>query len=55
MSELRGDYMIQVFKDYREMINHIRGNEVEIKHKAVKVEEIKKPKKKTSKKKKEDK
>lgn len=41
--------MIQVFKDYREMINHIRGNEVEIQHKAVKVEDIK-PKKKSKKK-----
>ena len=55
--------MVQVFKDYRQMINHLRGKEVEIKHKAVKVEDImkkkaekvdekpaEKPKKKTKKK-----
>lgn len=36
--------MVQVFKDYRQMINHLRGKEVEIKHKAVKVEDIKKKK-----------
>ena len=51
--------MVQVFKDYRQMINHLRGKEVEIKHKAVKVEDLmkkkaekaeEKPKKKTKKK-----
>lgn len=51
--------MVQVFKDYRQMINHLRGKEVEIKHKAVKVEDIlkkkaekaeEKPKKKAKKK-----
>lgn len=36
--------MVQVFKDYRQMINHLRGKEVEIKHKAVKVEDIMKKK-----------
>lgn len=55
--------MVQVFKDYKEMIAHIRHKDVEIKHKAVKVEDIKpveeatpkKAKKTTKKKKKEDK
>lgn len=47
--------MVQVFKDYRQMINHLRGKEVEIKHKAIKVEDLKKkkeekPKKKSKKK-----
>lgn len=41
--------MIQVFRDYKEMLAHIRHKDVEIKHKAVKVEEVK-PKKKTKKK-----
>lgn len=41
--------MIRVFKDYKEMLAHIRHKEVEIKHKAVKADEIK-PKKKRKKK-----
>lgn len=41
--------MIQVFRDYKEMLAHIRHKDVEIKHRAVKVEEVK-PKKKTKKK-----
>ncbi len=45
---------MQVFRDVNEMIAHLRHRDVEVKHKAVKVEEVK-PKKKTSKKKKEDK
>ena len=36
--------MIQVFKDNREMLAHVRHKDVEIKHKAVKVEEVKKKK-----------
>lgn len=41
--------MIQVFKDNREMLAHIRHKDIEIKHKAVKAEEVK-PKKKGKKK-----
>lgn len=47
--------MVQVFKDYWEMVAHIRHQDVEIKHKAVKAEDVKPKKKKASKKKKEDK
>ena len=36
--------MIQVFKDEKAMIAHLRGKDTEIKHKAVPVEEIKKKK-----------
>lgn len=43
-----------VFRNYFEMLAHIRHKDKKIEHKAVKVEEIK-PKKKASKKKKEDK
>lgn len=43
--------MVQVFKDFRSMLNHLRGKEIEIKHKAVKVEEIEKKKKAKPKKK----
>ena len=46
--------MTQVFKDYWEMVAHIRHQDVEIKHKAVKAEDVK-PKKKKASKKKEDK
>ena len=45
---------MQVFKDYWEMLAQIRHKEMLIEHKAVKVENVK-PKKKASKKKKEDK
>ena len=46
---------MQIFKDYWEMLAHIRHKEVLIEHKAVKVEEIKGKPKKTSKKKKGEK
>lgn len=42
----------RVFRDYKEMIAYLRHKDVEIKHKAVKTEDVK-PKKKA--KKKEDK
>lgn len=47
--------MIQVFKDEKSMIAHLRGKDTQIKHEAVPVEEIKKKKsgKKKSGKKKE--
>ena len=38
--------MIQVFKDNREMLAHIRHKDIEIKHKAVNVEDVKPKKKK---------
>lgn len=44
----------RVFKDYKEMIAFIRHKYVEVEHPAVKVEDVK-PKKKATKKKKEDK
>lgn len=52
----RGNNMNEprVFKDYKEMIAFIRHKYVEVEHPAVKVEEVK-PKKKATKKKKEDK
>lgn len=47
--------MVQTFKNFNEMLAHLRHKDVEVKHKAVKVEEVK-PKKKAKKKaKKEDK
>ena len=47
--------MVQVYKDFKSMLAHLRGKEVEIKHNAVKVEDIlkkkdEKKKKKTKKK-----
>lgn len=47
--------MIRVFKDYKSMLAHLRGQEIEIKHKEVKVEDIVKEKKKKKKAKKEEK
>lgn len=44
-----------VYKDFREMLAHLRHKDVEVKNKAVKVEDVKPKKKKASKKKKEDK
>jgi hypothetical protein len=46
--------MVQTFKSFEEMLAHLRHKDVEVKHKAVKVEEVK-PKKKRKAKKKEDK
>lgn len=46
--------MVQTFKNFNEMLAHLRHKDVEVKHKAVKVEEVK-PKKKRKAKKKEDK
>lgn len=44
--------MVQVYKDFRSMLAHLRGKEVEIKHASIPVEEVKakKAKKKTKKK-----
>lgn len=47
--------MTRTFKDFKEMLAHLRHKDVEVKHKAVKAEEVKPKKKKASKKKKEDK
>lgn len=44
---------VEVYRDFKEMLAHLRHKDVEVKHKAVKVEDVK-PKKK-GKKKKEDK
>lgn len=45
----------RVFKDYKEMIAYLRHKDVEVKHPAVKVEELKKKKTKKKSSKKEDK
>lgn len=47
--------MAQRFKNFKEMLAHLRHEDVEVKHKAVPVEEVKKKKKTPKKKKKEDK
>ena len=42
--------MVQVYKDFKSMLAHLRGKEVEIKHEAIPVEEVKAKKAKKKKK-----
>ena len=41
--------MVQTFRDFNEMLAHLRHKDVEVKHKAVKVEKVKKKTKKKEK------